>query len=199
MDRLVRSAAGLLSAIAMVAAGGCATAPPDPGAPGAVNEVRQSIQVTPHEAGTSILQPSGFTPGNHGADDPSIEATCTASNDRGSWTIAAPGRLEIVPSRAPLKVTCQREGYRDSSVELKCITPRTRGAAGGAWGVLQIFAMTGPFAVVAVPVAGLVLAVTAGATAAGAGAGAALASGPDADVCSYAIENSLQVWMLPAR
>ena len=38
-------------------------------------------------------------------------ATCTLTNDKGSWTITTPGSAVITSSRVNLALTCVKEGY----------------------------------------------------------------------------------------
>ena len=38
-------------------------------------------------------------------------ATCTLSNDKGSWTLSTPGSAVITSSRVNLALTCIKEGY----------------------------------------------------------------------------------------
>ena len=38
-------------------------------------------------------------------------ATCTLSNDKGSWTLSTPGSAVITSSRVNLALTCVKEGY----------------------------------------------------------------------------------------
>ena len=38
-------------------------------------------------------------------------ATCTLSNDKGSWTLSTPGSAIITSSRVNLALTCIKEGY----------------------------------------------------------------------------------------
>ncbi len=76
-------------------------------------------------------------------------ARCTASNDRGSWTVVTPGVLQVLRSSAPLVVICRHEGYRDERIEMRCVHPNARTAAAAVW----IASGTGIAAVVALPVA----------------------------------------------
>ncbi len=172
MDTLGKSAVVSAVAIAM-AAGGCAITSPPPKAS------MQFIQVTAHDS-APVFPPrsAGIEDGTIGANAPSIAATCTATNDRGSWTIAAPGRLEIIPSNAPLKITCGAEGYLESSAQLACLTPQAR----ITMGVARATAMMPLFGfIVALPLMGV---------------GAAATQAGD---CKYALEDSLQVWLAPSR
>ena len=38
-------------------------------------------------------------------------ATCTLSNDKGTWTLTTPGSAVITSSRVNLALTCAKEGY----------------------------------------------------------------------------------------
>ena len=38
-------------------------------------------------------------------------ATCTLTNDKGSWTLTTPGSAVITSSRVNLALTCVKEGY----------------------------------------------------------------------------------------
>lgn len=175
MGHLGGAGIGLPLAIA-VATSGCSSVAPAPVPPGSATSVRQYIDVTPHKGGDSVLQTSGFRLGSYGRNEPTIEAACTASNDRGSWTIAAPGRLEVISSTAPLKISCSGIGYRESSIELKCRSPMSWTTGSAAWALTII-----PLGfLIGVPLAA-----------------AAIADTPDARDCLYTVDNSLQVWLVP--
>ena len=45
-------------------------------------------------------------------------ATCTLTNDKGSWTITTPGSAVITSSRVNLALTCVKEGYVDGVASL---------------------------------------------------------------------------------
>ena len=47
---------------------------------------------------------------------------CTLVNDKGSWTVATPGKARILLSSQPLKVECVKEGFRPTSETLKCVS-----------------------------------------------------------------------------
>ena len=38
-------------------------------------------------------------------------ATCTLSNDKGTWSLATPGSAVVTSSRVNLALTCAKEGY----------------------------------------------------------------------------------------
>ena len=38
-------------------------------------------------------------------------ATCTLSNDKGTWTLSTPGSAIVTSSRVNLALTCAKEGY----------------------------------------------------------------------------------------
>lgn len=162
-----------------VAMGGCTAVAPTPVPPNPDPPARHLIDVTAHEAGSSFLQAPSFRTGSAAAgNEPSIEVVCTASNDRGSWTIATPGRLEVVPSTAPLKIRCGREGYRELSIEPKCRSPMswTTGSAALAFTMIPLGVVIG------IPLAA-----------------AAMADTPDAKDCLYMLERDLHVWLAPTR
>lgn len=174
MGILAKAVIGLPLAIGVVTSGCTAVAPP-PFPPGPGSPVRQVIEVKTHEGGTA----AGATLWDSGRNDPTIEARCTASNDRGSWTIAAPGRFEIIPSTAPLKVSCSRDGYGELTMELQCRSP-TSWSAGIAARGFAMFPLIG--VVVAIPL----LAV-------------AMADSPEAKDCVYTPDSILHIWLAPLR
>ena len=45
-------------------------------------------------------------------------ATCTLSNDKGSWTLTTPGSAVITSSRVNLALTCIKEGYNNGVASL---------------------------------------------------------------------------------
>jgi hypothetical protein len=114
--RVHRGVAGSVGAVLLFA--GCASAPPMAGSQGihlAVVNATQQLGAGP-SGGWRGMEPAG-----EAQHIPGVR--CEATNDRGSWHVATPGRLEVAVSSVPLKVTCRREGYRDAEVKLKCITP----------------------------------------------------------------------------
>lgn len=46
--------------------------------------------------------------------DQSVRAICSVANDRGNWTVIAPGEVTLPKSRVELQVQCQRDGARPS-------------------------------------------------------------------------------------
>lgn len=197
MTRLRRTTAAV-AALSLAVAGCASTAGPPAGA------APQSLRLSTYRSADLVpgapprpAQTWGV-PGSLGPEALS-GAQCIASNDRGSWTFVAPGAVDVLRSAAPLRVTCRREGYRDASVELRCVTPRAEGAAGGAYALFQAAALAGPGAVVLVP-AGVIVGVLAGAMAVGAAAGSVAAEAvPEPDICAYGAGREVQVYMDPAR
>ncbi len=45
-------------------------------------------------------------------------ATCTLTNDKGSWTLTTPGSAVITSSRVNLALTCVKEGYTNGVASL---------------------------------------------------------------------------------
>jgi|TARA_B100000131_G_C17767284_1_gene471727 hypothetical protein len=45
-------------------------------------------------------------------------ATCTLSNDKGTWTLTTPGSAVITSSRVNLALTCAKEGYLNGVASL---------------------------------------------------------------------------------
>jgi hypothetical protein len=172
---------------ALAAMGGCATTSPSVPAgtegPGRV----QSLRISTHEW---ALRQAGF-PGQlaryerHEVRD----AQCTIVNDQGTWTVATPGEFQVPLPGSPLKITCRKEGYRESGVELRCMTAGEQGAIEGMLFGLRIFGG-------ALPAAGVVLGVMAGSTALGAAVGSASA---DAGACKYAIGGEIEVRLHAGR
>ena len=155
----------------LVMAASCATTPPARSG----GETLQVIQVTTHRQGQTAF------PGALTATDPTIEAVCTATNDRGSWTIKAPGRFEILGSSTPLRIACTGDGYEDAVVEVRCIDRTSETALGVAHALVAME----PGGVLLLPVVGAATLAVKAATPAGS--------------CSYAQQSKLQVWMSPAR
>ena len=195
MTRLRRTLAATLS----LSMASCALMPsgPLPGTP------PQQLRVTTY-LGTDIIGPLGQPGpgqgwGRRGSESPRElpGAQCTAGNDRGSWTLVTPGAMQVERSAARLRITCRLEGYREARVELPCISPRTEGAAGGAYAAMRFAAFSGPGAVILVP-AGAIVGAIAGAMALGAAAGSLAAEGmPQPDVCAYGAGRDVQVYLHP--
>lgn len=173
--------------IALVAMGGCATTAPSVVAGTTGSGAAQSLRISTHEW---VHQQAGF-PGQlaryerHEIRD----AKCTADNDKGTWTVATPGELQVPLPGSPLRITCRKEGYRESAVELRCMTAGEQGAIEGMLFGLRIFGG-------ALPAAGVVLGVMAGSTALGAAVGSASA---DAGACRYAIGGEVEVRLHAGR
>lgn len=198
--RCICRTSAAVAAISLAVAG-CALAPAGPPAGAGPQLLRLSTY-----RGTDLIGPLGSPApgdgwGKGGTSSPQAlpGAQCTATNDRGSWTLVTPGAVEVARSAAHLRVTCRREGYREAIVELRCITPRAAGAAGGAYAGLQLAAFSGPAAVVVVP-AGVIVGAIAGAVALGGAAGSLAAEvTPEPDVCAYGAGSEVQVYMELAR
>lgn len=78
-------------------------------------------------------------------------ARCTLVNDKGSWTVATPGKARIRVSSQPLAVECAKEGFRPARETLKCVSLHQQSArrtnVQGAFALAMI-----PLAVAAAPV-----------------------------------------------
>jgi hypothetical protein len=46
------------------------------------------------------------------ATEQPVSAVCAVSNDRGTWTVIAPGQVQVPNSRIDLNVDCRRDGAR---------------------------------------------------------------------------------------
>lgn len=112
-----RRTSAALAAV-MLATAGCATVPPPGYRP-------QSLVLSTHELSGPRL---GWGTRPQGPLEEVRGVHCTATNDRGSWTIVTPGVLEVERSAAYLRITCRREGYREASVKLLCAVPGTQAA-----------------------------------------------------------------------
>ena len=175
MDRRGRSAVALAMATFM-AVGGCATAP---GAPGT-----DTFFVSTH-AGAQGSQPTfAFAAPADPFPDPTLEASCTATNDLGSWTITAPGKFEVATSREPLKITCRRDGYLDASVELRCVHFGSQSALAGTRGLMMA---GGVYGIVLLPL--IVVAAAA--------AQSAQQSSVESGTCDYTFDSKLHIWLKP--
>lgn len=166
-----------------LAMAGCATLPAGaPPQPLAISTLTDEVVPGP-------ILGWGTGPSHATVELPGVE--CTATNDRGSWTLLTPGVLEVQRSGARLRITCRKEGFRDSRLGLPCVTPRSEGAAMGAYIGMQVLATP---AVVLAPAAAV--AAVAGVTALGIAAGSAargLAREPD--VCVYGGGRKIQLYM----
>jgi len=113
-------------------------------------------------------------------------AKCTARNSKGVWAVVTPGIVEVLAGEEALTVECSRPGYRSARAEMKkCVTPRMRSSAQGAWAGLHAFGAMGPAVVYVAPA--VVLAALVGSMATGAAVGNAVA-GPNADVCELILQ-----------
>lgn len=177
-----------------LAAGGCALAPAGPPAEGAPQLLRLATYQRGEMAGPLAPAP-GQGWGKGGLSDAAVPvvlpgAQCTATNDRGSWTLVTPGAVEVVSSMAHLRVACRREGYREAVVELRCVTARESEANRGKAIALQ-FALMTPAAAVVLPAA------IVAATIKGVGAARRAADGVAAEpeACAYGAGSEVQVVM----
>lgn len=94
----------------------------------------QSLAVSTHEVPGPRL---GWGTGMHRPLEEIRGVQCTATNDRGSWTVVTPGVLAVERSATRLRITCRGDGYRDATVELPCAVPGTQAAA--AMGIVPLF------------------------------------------------------------
>ena len=116
MSRTSRSASAVLG-IAL-AVGGCVTVPPPGYRP-------QSLTVSTHAA----VQPRLGWGAPQGPLEEVPGVLCTATNDRGSWSVVTPGVVAVERSAARLRITCRRDGFREASVDLPCAVPGSQAAA----------------------------------------------------------------------
>lgn len=184
-----------VAAAISLAVAGCASAPPGPPAGAEPQLLRVSTYRGTDSAGPQVGSPlPGDGWGKYTTSDRQAlpGAQCTATNDRGSWTVVTPGAVEVLRSAARLRVTCSREGYREGSVELDCISPRANPGAAIAFQ----FALYTPAVVVVLPAAIAMLTIK-GATALGRAAGSIPAQEPEA--CVYSGEGEVQVSMEAIR
>ena len=104
------------------------------------------------------------------------QASCELRNDRGSWRLArAPGEVEVITSKAPLRVVCRAEdGAEGSAGASSSVSPQSGvgAVAGGVAGGAAVGAAFGTVALTFIPVLGV--AVLLGGVAAGAAAGQAV-------------------------
>lgn len=192
--KYIRRASAAVAAISLAVAG-CVSAPSGPPAGAEPQLLRISTYRGTDSVGPQVGSPlPGDGWGKLATSDLQAlpGAQCTATNDRGSWTVVTPGAVEVLRSASPLRVTCGREGYREASVELGCISPRAIPGAAVAFRL----ALYTPAAVVVLPAAIAVLTVKA-AAALGRAAGSIPPEEPE--VCVYGTEGDVQVFMELAR
>ena len=100
-------------------------------------------------------------------------ASCTVSNDRGSWRIErTPGDLEVTTSREPLKVVCRSEGDAQGTADAPSSLSGTHGVgavAGGLAGGAAVGAAVGSVALAFIPALGVLMVLTGAALGASAG------------------------------
>lgn len=99
-------------------------------------------------------------------------ASCTISNDRGSWRVErTPGEVELISSREPLKVLCRSddaEGAADTPSALSG-THGVGAVAGGLAGGAAVGVAVGSVALAFIPALGVLLVLTGAALGASAG------------------------------
>lgn len=99
-------------------------------------------------------------------------ASCTISNDRGSWRVErTPGEVELISSREPLKVLCRSddaEGAADTPSSLSG-THGVGAVAGGLAGGAAVGVAVGSVALAFIPALGVLLVLTGAALGASAG------------------------------
>jgi hypothetical protein len=186
--RIARMAA--VTILAIVA--GCAAAPKPPGTGGTIADGRQTVRV---QAGAWGGDPSFGIKGTQSQFIRLPGTKCSMSNDRGTWEFVTPADVSVELSPSALRLGCTREGYRDTAIELRCVSPRSEAMKAGALNSM-ILLNPGPAAAplfVGGGVAGVVLYFAATA-AVGAAVGSATA-GPDADACRYSLTGALNVVM----
>lgn len=150
MTSLRRTSAAL--AALWLAVAGCAAAPSAPPAGAGPQVLRLSTYLGADAVGPAGPPGAGQGWGRDGALEPQElrGAQCMARNDRGTWTFATPGAVEVLRSAAPLQVACRLDGYGDVSVELPCVTPRAE--AGRIANVaFQAALFSGPFGLILAP------------------------------------------------
>lgn len=102
-----------------------------------------------------------------------LAASCTLSNDLGSWRVErTPGEVTVTSSREPLKVVCRSDGDEHGSTDASPVlpgTPRAGAVVGGIAGGAAVALAVGSVALAFVP--GLGALVVLGGMGLGAGAG----------------------------
>ena len=59
------------------------------------------------------------------AEEKPVSAVCAVSNDRGTWTVIAPGQVSVPNSRIDLTVDCRRDGARPAIARILARPART--------------------------------------------------------------------------
>ena len=80
--------------------------------------------------------------------EPVAGARCTLDNEWGTWVVTTPEALEVEASRRLFRVTCKRDGFREDSQELACLSRGEQAALAGLR-----FAPLSPLALLVVPMA----------------------------------------------
>ncbi len=150
-------------AVISLAMGGCVTVPPPGYRPQALAISTQEVAPPRLGWGSAASGPGEELPG----------AECTASNDRGSWTVVTPGVLAVERSAAMLRIRCSKEGYREARLALPCAMP------GSEAGIA--FAFLGPLVVLPAVAIGTIV--------------AANREGAEARICAYGAGNPVHVVM----
>ena len=169
-------------ALAAVAVAGCATTPAgeDPAITGRQVVTLETVAFQGSQMDPFASNPGagwGRIPGTSAPDLPG--SRCVASNDRGSWEVTTPGRVTVMLSSQPLKIACRHEGFRDSAVEVRCLSPRDEALKAGAMTGMNLLASPGAAAPLVIP------ALLAGAAMLGTGGGGGGGGGPHGDICIY--------------
>ena len=92
------SFSSVFSLILVLALGACATV--------ATHETSQAVHVasaTPEGVGVSGVN-------------------CQLKNDRGAWSVVAPGTVNVLPSDSPLLITCNKSGFQLGSLAVDKLT-----------------------------------------------------------------------------
>ena len=170
----------LLASVALAACG-CSSVPPAARAEG---EEEITMQAQGWLAPKTLFDEPGLSrvPGDVAG------VRCTFSNDKGTWTVAVPGKVKVKRSLQPLVIDCEGGDDQVGHAVLKCVSPQQKAYEHGQ--------RTGTGSMLMVPaiIVATVLAPPAGAAAAAKwGVGMAISKldepdtrGLDPDLCSYA-------------
>ncbi len=53
-------------------------------------------------------------------------ATCSMTNDKGTWTTITPNTVKVNRSMRPLRIQCEKDGYQRAQAEAACLTREQR-------------------------------------------------------------------------
>ena len=80
--------------------------------------------------------------------------SCTLRNDKGTWALVTPGKVQVERSLQPLEIECAKEGFRTLRWKMECLTPQQREKKAGGDVGLALAVISIPAGIVTLPVGG---------------------------------------------